>query len=88
MAKNDRISPIGKTGLRITVGIVFSVLIYWSMTQMLEGGLNAVTSNSKGMATITRFCNDFADSKTTDVNVKNQIASQCMREQLASQGKK
>lgn len=37
---------------------------------------------------ITRFCNDFAASKTTDVNEKNRIAAQCMHEKLPSQGKK
>jgi hypothetical protein len=87
MARKDKMSPLGKIALRVGAGIVFSTAIYMATMLAMEAGMGAVVSNVNDMAAISRYCNDFAASKAKDVNEKNQIGAQCIREKLAANKK-
>jgi hypothetical protein len=88
-------APVGKNGssfrnigLRLAAGVLFALSIYFLETSMIKSGASAINANANELAAISRDCNDLAARNSRDLNEKNQLGAQCMRDRMASLGKK
>ena len=81
-------SSFRSIGLRVAGGAFFAFLIYSLETSMIKSGVNALTANANEIAAISRDCNDLSARNARNLDEKNQIGAQCIRERMASLGKK
>ncbi len=86
MGKNR--SSFRSIGLRLAAGVFFAFLIYPLETSMIKSGVNALTANANEIAAISRDCNDLSARNARNLEEKNQLGAQCLKERMASLGKK
>lgn len=53
---------------------------------MIKSGVDALNANANEIAAISRDCNDLSGRNARNLNEKNQLAAQCIKERMASLG--
>ncbi len=75
-------------GPKLAAAALFAFLIYFLESSMIKSGASAINANANELAAISRDCNDLAARNSRDLNDKNQLGAQCIRDRMASLGKK